>query len=510
MHSKGYGFSVLPSTRASPETLWYTGSTTKSFTAAALSLLIDDARTEASKRGHGSQGKEPSTSLTWRTPIASLIRDDFVLADDYATQHCTLEDAASHRTCMPRHEEAYGGPADTSARDVVRRLRHLPLMSVPLRSTFEYANTPWVALSLIVETLSGMSLEAFLKERIWTPLGMEQTFFGSAGVEELVKEIGLPLADLARGYFWDDRTQARYVEEPYMDLSIISGAGAIVSSVLDYAKYLSMMLDRGGPLSPTAHDELRKPHSFVHASASASAPPMFVGTDAYALGWTIQIYRGVEVIQHGGGLHGFSTYMGYVPRHSFGAVICANAGGLAWYGEQAIFFALLDDVLGVPETERFDFVEYGLNLQRIEEKSKGQVRERLFPTTPRQMKRGLPLEAYAGSYVSPGYQRLVFVIAKQTLCIPGCDLDRDVLRAESFGKLWPHAIELEHISGEHFLAWVLSRKGSAEWGGVFHVVNRGVKAEFSIGPDGVAYEVGIAMEPALGDQKIWFKREIST
>ncbi|CAI0655651.1 unnamed protein product, partial [Colletotrichum noveboracense] len=57
--AKGYGYAILNSTPATPHTLFYTGSTTKSFTAAGLSLLVDN-----------------STSLTWTTPVSSVL-DDF-------------------------------------------------------------------------------------------------------------------------------------------------------------------------------------------------------------------------------------------------------------------------------------------------------------------------------------------------------------------------------------------------------------------------------------------------
>lgn len=42
----------------------------------------------------------------WETKICSIIRDDFVLQDEWATNHLTLEDAVCHRTGMPRHDKA--------------------------------------------------------------------------------------------------------------------------------------------------------------------------------------------------------------------------------------------------------------------------------------------------------------------------------------------------------------------------------------------------------------------
>lgn len=54
-----------------PNTLFLTGSTTKSFVAAGLSLLIDNS--------------SDYSNIQWETPVSQLLRDDFVLSDDLAT-----------------------------------------------------------------------------------------------------------------------------------------------------------------------------------------------------------------------------------------------------------------------------------------------------------------------------------------------------------------------------------------------------------------------------------------
>lgn len=69
---QGFGYSSLEQlTPVTPHTLFYTCSTTKSFTAAGLSLLIDNS--------------SDYSNIQWETPISHLLRDDFVLSDDWAT-----------------------------------------------------------------------------------------------------------------------------------------------------------------------------------------------------------------------------------------------------------------------------------------------------------------------------------------------------------------------------------------------------------------------------------------
>lgn len=80
--AEGYGYASLEDgIPVTPHTLFYTGSTTKSQTAAVLSMLIDEL-----------------PDLSWTTPVSSVIRDDFVLEDAWATDHITFEDLLSHRT----------------------------------------------------------------------------------------------------------------------------------------------------------------------------------------------------------------------------------------------------------------------------------------------------------------------------------------------------------------------------------------------------------------------------
>lgn len=133
------------------------GITTKAFVA-AMSMLVDD--------------NEKYPNVQWRTPVSSLIRHDFILEDEYATAHVSIEDILSHRTGMPRHDLSYGGAFNGTPqlpRDIARSLRYLPL-TAELRTKFQYCNIMFVAASYLIETLTGVWLRDFLREKIWGPL----------------------------------------------------------------------------------------------------------------------------------------------------------------------------------------------------------------------------------------------------------------------------------------------------------------------------------------------------
>lgn len=214
-YAKGYGIAQLPDTKATADSLYFAGSTTKSFTAASVLKLIED----------------DSKSITLQSKISDFI--PWKLQDEYVTDHATLEDALSHRTGMPRHDMSYGGPEYT-ADDMIDAMQHLPLTR-ELRQEWQYCNMMFLVVSRIIEKLSGTTLAKFFKTNIWEPLGMKHTFMGL--------EAANATSNLATGYFWDNSTKA-FLPYEYADPVFVSGAGGIITSVSDYAIYLRAMLQQ--------------------------------------------------------------------------------------------------------------------------------------------------------------------------------------------------------------------------------------------------------------------------
>lgn len=114
-------------------------------------------------------------TVEWTTPLSQVIRDEFVMASDYATTHITLEDALSHRTGLPLHDLSRGRRNATTPADTVRGLRHLPLAAEP-RTRFQHSNIMFVTVDYAIERLTGLTLGDFWHNIIWTPLGMTSTY----------------------------------------------------------------------------------------------------------------------------------------------------------------------------------------------------------------------------------------------------------------------------------------------------------------------------------------------
>lgn len=326
--TQGFGYASFPSTPVTPHTLFWAGSTTKSHTAAALSLLVDNASDYA--------------SVGWATPMSQLLRDDFVLSDDWATAHVTVEDCLSHRTGYPRHDLSIGGAGGTRA--VVRSLRHLPMSAEP-RATFQYNNMMWAAAGYLVSALSGSGLGGFFHRHLWGPMGMDRTFLGDW--DPLFQASGL---ELAGGYWWVNGT-GEYVKQPPEATSVgvraDEGGGAVISNVLDYARYLRVMMAEGGPISKAGHRELKRPRSFHDFHQD-----MFVGPVTYGLGWMSGVLEGHQVTYHTGTVTPFVTFMAMIPSKGYGIVVMANSYS---HVRELVMYRILYDLFGVEESRRRDF-----------------------------------------------------------------------------------------------------------------------------------------------------------
>ncbi|KAE9377060.1 putative penicillin-binding protein [Stipitochalara longipes BDJ] len=463
--SEGYGIATYPDTKVTPSTLYYTGSTTKAFTAAAMSLLVDD--------------NANYSNVQWNTPIVQLIPDDFMLSDEWATNHITIEDALSHRTGLPRHDYSYGGNYEgnkPSVKAAVRAIRHLPLTAEP-RTKFQYCNVMYSVASHVIQTLTGKWLGDVLKERIWEPLEMKATFFSASDAENAPEH-------LAQGYvYYKEKYQP--VEE--MDLSCVSGAGSIVSNIHDYSKWLKSLLSMSGPISKAGHKALRTPHIFEDRD---DEPTAFTGPKAYALGWSTGVYHGYEFFEHGGGMIAYGTDIIFFPALNYGLVAFGNTAVTSNFLEQALLWHLIDEHLNIPEQERFDWNKK--NKERLQEFNEEYENtwKKVYPHLPDPpLPTILPLQNYTGTYFHPAYNNITLEIKNGTLYANRLDA---TLKLE---------FNLDHISGDYFIAYADSTEAP---GTAFRAA---VPAEFKVSADGISKAFGLAAEPEMGPNgRIWFER----
>ena len=181
-----------------------------------------------------------------------------------------------------REAQLFAGP---DLDDFAERLSKLPLKFEP-GERWHYSVAVDVT-GLIVQRLSGQSFDAFLKERIFDPLGMEDTFFN------------VPADKMDRflpNHSWDGENEklvqmGENALTSYTDRTMFSGGGGLVSTTMDYLRF-SEMVRRGGELdgvrllSPKTVQYMTADH-LPAATAGSTAEEAGDSNFGFGLGWGV-------------------------------------------------------------------------------------------------------------------------------------------------------------------------------------------------------------------------------
>jgi len=166
---------------------------------------------------------------------------------------------------------------------------------------FEYSNTAYALLSLIVAKVSGLPYKEFLQQKIFKPLGMQQS---------LANVMGDSIYNRAYGY---DQEATGLVRADQSMYSYVLGDGGIYSSVADMYKW-DQALYTSKLVKPATLEEIFFP-------SSKESDQMGHG---YGYGWYINTKYGKKRVSHTGGTSGFSTCIIRYPEIRFSIIILAN------------------------------------------------------------------------------------------------------------------------------------------------------------------------------------------
>ena len=326
---------------------------------------------------------------------------------------------------------------------------------------------------------------------------MDETFISFAEARA-----ARPVVDISKGYYTD--RAGNNIDVGDYDLTMASGAGGIISSGADYAKWLRAMLDQAPPMSPASHAQLTKGHSIIDIDILGLGTEHSLSS-TYGLGWFITSYRGELLITHGGNQPGYATGVFYLPRFNFGLVLFSNnmiAGDIVNAG---IGYGLIDDLLQIPEAERRDFVSEGDELLRIINSTfTREVLQSIYPTIPDPpLPPSANLSAFTGFYTHAAYPPLNISSGDDHCAgdlLPSLSNDTEPVKLcitslfDRGTKSYRFA-EIMHVSGEFW---------------VFAAEHMGMPAltmvEFRLGPDGRAQQVGMLMELSMKGELIWWAR----
>ncbi len=293
------GFGMRDAARelpATPRTLFAIGSCTKAFTTFVIGTLVDEGK------------------LDWDAPLRTYI-PEIRFHDRVASELITPRDLVTHRSGLPRHDLVWYN-AHLPRKAILSRLPFLE-PSETFRSKFQYNNIMFMLAGYLVDRTSGSTWEDAVRTRIFAPLHMNGSNFSVKDSQES--------SDFARPY--DDRDD-KVIEIHFRDITDVGPAGSINSNVEEMSRWLVVHTSQGKfegrqIISAAVLADIHSPQ--MTTGAKAERPE--ISPAGYALGWSVDDYRGHRRIQHGGGIDGFTAMTTLYPDDRAGIVVLANMDG---------------------------------------------------------------------------------------------------------------------------------------------------------------------------------------
>lgn len=272
-------------------------SVSKQLTAAAVMLLVRDRK------------------LAYDDPLTAVIPD----FPEYG-RPITIRHLLNHTSGLPDYEDLMppADPAQPVEKVQIGDAGVLDLLKAQVSGKFapgsrwDYSNSGYVVLGLIVARVSGRTFPEFLRERLFEPLGMTGTVAHEPGQNDI--------GDRAYGHTLED---GRWRETDQSPTSATLGDGGIYSSLVDLRKW---------------DDALRRQTLFSEAEMRPALTPAPVsdglrrdpdGTPlAYGFGWYLGPWRGRARMWHTGETMGFRTAVMRFADDGLSVIILGNRADL--------------------------------------------------------------------------------------------------------------------------------------------------------------------------------------
>ena len=274
---RGYGLSELErGVEAGPATNYRLASITKQFTAAAILLLVEDG------------------ALDLDDPLRQWLPSLPPATDDI-----TLHQVLSHTSGLIDYEDVIPATMTGQLRDadVLHLLEGQDWTYFRPGSDYRYSNSGYALLALIVERASGRDFQAFLRERIFQPLGMHDTLAYVAGGPEVPHR--------AYGY---SRADGDWILTDQSQTSAVLGDGGIYSSIDDLARWDAALYD-----DRLLSDESRR-------LAFTAVTPTDDPAVEYGYGWRVT----GDSLWHSGETMGFRNVIVRWPQRRLTVILLSN------------------------------------------------------------------------------------------------------------------------------------------------------------------------------------------
>lgn len=290
---------------ATEHSLFRIASMSKSFTAMAILKLRDEGK------------------LSLSDPIYKFIPDleklSYLTSD---ASHVTIFNLLTMTAGFPEDNPWGDRFLDISDNALMEQVKAGVSFSTVTSLHYEYSNLGFGLLGHIITMVSEMPYQEYITNNILLPLGMNHTYWEYSEVPEHL---------LALGYGWDGE---KWISEPLLHDGAFGAMGGLITSIVDFSKYLSLHLSAWPPGSdpetgPVKRSSLREMHRMNNPRYYTDSnrfgnilSPIMRG---YGFGLVaMKDHEGVVEVGHNGGLPGFgSSYMFY-PQYGIGIMAFSN------------------------------------------------------------------------------------------------------------------------------------------------------------------------------------------
>ena len=293
LYKKGYGYANLDwgvDIPITPTTVFYLGSVSKQFTAAAIALLAHEG-----KLALDDDIRKFLPEMPERDPAV------------------TIRQVVHHISGVPDMYRVMNDHGLTTWNQFSREqaLELLAKQELDFRpgTRYSYSNGGYLLLSMIVERASGKSLREYTTENIFRPLGMNDTHFHDDPVHIVGRRAMsyMPREDGEQG------VEGRYYQS-YQGNFALPGAGGLYSTVDDLLRWDRNFLDNrlGGS------DFM----DVMHTKGILNSGEVL----DYAFAIREGQYRGLRTLGHTGSFMGFKAYYVRFPEQRFSTWVLCNMG----------------------------------------------------------------------------------------------------------------------------------------------------------------------------------------
>ncbi len=305
---RGYGMADLElGVAVEPDMIFRLGSITKQFTAMSILMLAQEGK------------------LGLQDEITRFLPDYPTRGKRITVEHLlTHTSGIQSYTDMPEWLPLWR--KDFTVKELVDLFKDKPMQFEP-GSSWAYNNSGYILLGAIIEKLSGKAYGDFVTERIFKPLGMKGSSYGST---ERIIPHRVP------GYQAD---KGGFVNAPYLSMTQPYAAGSLLSTVDDLAVWSDAVF-AGKLVRKEWLDKAFTPYKLTNGESTG-----------YGYGWFVGDFAGHRSIEHGGGINGFTSYEMTFPEDRIFLAILTNSA-IEGRGPEPRAVKIAWLALGLTEPER--------------------------------------------------------------------------------------------------------------------------------------------------------------